>query len=157
MGVAVAEIAQHWFAGAVAGKFSRQPDLARATLHLVGGGMLGLRHRIERAAEFDDIPVAVVPILQQRKIVPDFVDRRHHGPHLSYWDIYRTAEERKRVRGNRIVGGQGTRRCQPLSRSTSSKPRSTWRGPLRVSISFAAVRPMASPWTRMVLRLGAIS
>src|ERR1700694_2782530 len=39
----------------------------------------------------------------------------------------------------------GTAATQPLSRRTSSKPRSTWRGPLRVSISFAAVRPMASP------------
>ncbi len=34
---------------------------------------------------------------------------------------------------------------QPLSRRTSSKPRSIWRGPVRVSISLAAVRPMASP------------
>ena len=48
-------------------------------LHLVLGGMLGLRHRIERAAEFDDVPVAVVPFLQQLEIVPDFVDR-HRGP-----------------------------------------------------------------------------
>ena len=39
--------------------------------------MLGFRHRRQRAAELDDIPVAVVPVVQQRKIVPDFVDR--HG------------------------------------------------------------------------------
>ena len=56
-----------------------EPDLADAALHLVGRGMLGLRHRIERAAEFDDVPVAVVPIVQQRKIIPDFVDR-HRVP-----------------------------------------------------------------------------
>src|SRR5258708_24956761 len=41
--------------------------------------MLGLRQRIERAAEFDDVPVAIVPIVQQRKIVSDFVDR-HRVP-----------------------------------------------------------------------------
>jgi hypothetical protein len=41
--------------------------------------MLGFRHRIEHAAEFDDLPVAVVPVVQQRKIIPDFVDR-HRVP-----------------------------------------------------------------------------
>src|SRR3954471_8575703 len=97
MGVAVAEIAQHRLAAAVARKLARQPDLAGATLHLVGGGMLGLRHRIQRAAEFDDIPVAVVPILQQRKIIPDLVDIAHRGPAVSWRDIYRSAGERKRV------------------------------------------------------------
>jgi hypothetical protein len=35
---------------------------------------IGLRHRRQRAAEFDDVPVAVVPILQQLEIIPDFVD-----------------------------------------------------------------------------------
>src|SRR5436305_8504297 len=79
MRVAVAEIAQHRFARALAGKFSRQPDLTGATLHLVGGGVLGLRHRIQRAAEFDDIPVAVVPVVEQREIIPDFVYCRHLG------------------------------------------------------------------------------
>ena len=51
-----------------------EPDLAGAALHLVGGGMLGFRHRIEGPAEFDDIPIAVVPLVEQRKIIPDFVD-----------------------------------------------------------------------------------
>jgi hypothetical protein len=41
--------------------------------------MLGLGHRSQGAAEFDDIPIAVVPIVQQLKIIPDFVDR-HHVP-----------------------------------------------------------------------------
>ena len=30
--------------------------------------MLVFRHRIERAAEFDHVPVAVVPLVQQRKL-----------------------------------------------------------------------------------------
>jgi len=38
-----------------------KPDLAGAALHLVGGAMFGFRHRVQRTAEFDDIPVAVVP------------------------------------------------------------------------------------------------
>ena len=43
--------------------------------HLVRRGVLGFRHRFQRAAEFDDVPVVVVPLIQQRKIIPDFVDR----------------------------------------------------------------------------------
>jgi len=84
MGVAVAEIVQVRFAVAAAGDLPGEPDLAGAAVDLVGGGVLGFRHRIERAAEFDDVPVAVVPVVQQCKIVPDFVDRRHRGPYLNH-------------------------------------------------------------------------
>src|SRR3981081_1541778 len=72
-----------------------EPDLAGAALHLVGGGMLGFRHRGQRAAEFDDVPVAVVPIVQQRKIIPDFVDRPR-VPVLNPKAIYRVTGDRKR-------------------------------------------------------------
>src|SRR5258708_7359710 len=78
MRVPVAEIVQHRLA-AIAVDLLRQPDLAGTALHLVALGMLGLRHRPQRAAEFNDVPIAVVPVLQQRKIVPDFVDG-HDGP-----------------------------------------------------------------------------
>src|SRR5665213_1965808 len=80
MGVAVAEIVQERLIGGAAVEPPGQPDLAGAALHLVGLRMLGFGHRVERAAEFDDVPVAVVPIVQQRKIIPDFVDR-HRIPH----------------------------------------------------------------------------
>jgi hypothetical protein len=80
MRIAVAEIIQHRLIGVMPVDLLGEPDLAGAALHLVGWGMLGFRHRIQRAAEFDDVPVAVVPVLQQRKIIPDFVDRRHHVP-----------------------------------------------------------------------------
>src|SRR5258706_450980 len=76
MRVAIAEIVEVRFA-AIAVDLLGEPDLAGAAVDLVGGGVLGLRHRIQRAAEFDDVAVAVVPLVQQRKIVPDFVDRRH--------------------------------------------------------------------------------
>src|SRR5216684_2610255 len=95
MRVAVAEVGEQGFAAAAAVELLRQPDLAGATLHLIASGMLGFRHRRERAAEFDDIPVAVVPILQQRKIIPDFVDR-HRVPALNPKAIYRIAGDRKR-------------------------------------------------------------
>src|SRR6202165_717238 len=75
MRVAVPERMQQRLAGRAAGDPLCKPDLGGAALHLVGCGMLGFRHRIQRAAELDDIPVAVVPLVQQRKIIPDFVDR----------------------------------------------------------------------------------
>ena len=79
MGVAIAQIFQPRFAVAAAIDLPGEPDLADAAIDLVLGGMLGLRHRIKHAAEFDDVPVAVVPFVQQLEIVPDFVDR-HLGP-----------------------------------------------------------------------------
>ncbi len=100
VGVAVAEIVQPRFAAAAL-DLPGEPDLAGAAIDLVGGGMLGFRHRGQRAAEFDDIPVAVVPLVQQRKIVPDLVDR-HRGPHLvSIW-LYRMRAQRKRRKWNRF-------------------------------------------------------
>ena len=84
MRIAVAEIIQHGLVAVAAVDLLGEPDLAGAALHLVGGGMLGFRHRIQRAAEFDDVPVAVVPVVQQRKIIPDFVDR-HHVPRSIPW------------------------------------------------------------------------
>ena len=79
MGIAVAEILQYGLVAALAIDPLRKPHLARAALHLVFLGMLGFGHRLERAAEFDDVPVAVVPIVQQHKVLSDFVDR-HDGP-----------------------------------------------------------------------------
>src|SRR3984893_6648726 len=95
MRVAVAEIVQQRFVGSAAVDLLCEPNLAGAALHLVYGGMLGFRHGIQRAAEFDDIPIAVVPIVQERKIIPDFVDR-HRVPALNPKAIYRIAADRKR-------------------------------------------------------------
>src|ERR1700694_39407 len=91
MCVAVAEIIQQRLAGRAAGDPLCKPDLAGAALHLVGRGMLGFRHRIQRAAELDDIPVAVVPLIQQRKIIPDFVDR--HRALRSIPELYIGSQE----------------------------------------------------------------
>src|SRR5436190_18713353 len=102
MGIAVAEILQQGFTRLVAVDPPGEPDLAGAALDFVFGGVLGLRHRIERAAEFDDIPVAIVPIVQQRKIVPDFVDR-HRVPRSMHSHIYRLAVGRKRYPGTKTT------------------------------------------------------
>src|SRR5262249_44618868 len=63
MGVAVAAISQHRRA-VVAIDPLGQPDLADASLHLVRGRMFRLRHWFQHAAEFDDVPVPVVPLVQ---------------------------------------------------------------------------------------------
>src|SRR4029079_11015864 len=47
-----------------------------AALHLVGVAAGRLRQRRQRAAEFDQVAVAVVPLLQQIEILNDLVDRR---------------------------------------------------------------------------------
>src|SRR5262249_60274593 len=52
-----------------------EPHLAGAALHLVGVGPGAVRPRPERTAELDDVPVTVVPLLQQRKVLDDFVER----------------------------------------------------------------------------------
>src|SRR6202022_2153089 len=95
MRVAVAQIVQQRFVGSAAVDLLCEPNLAGAALHLVYSGMPGFRHGIQRAAEFDDIPIAVVPIVQERKIIPDFVDR-HRVPALNPKAIYRIAGDRKR-------------------------------------------------------------
>ena len=53
----------------------RQPDLADAAGHLpVGVWLLGERR--QRLAQFDDIAIAVLPFVEEGKIVADRLDRR---------------------------------------------------------------------------------
>jgi len=102
MGVAVAQVFQQCFAGIAAFEALGEPNLAGATLHLVGGRMLGFRHRFERPAEFDDIPVTVVPIFQQLEIFPDLVNRRHDRAQPSKPYIGLKAAESDIVRSKRM-------------------------------------------------------
>jgi len=46
-----------------------KPDLARAALHLVCIGAVALGQCIQSAAELDDVAVAIVPLIEQRKVV----------------------------------------------------------------------------------------
>src|SRR4051812_1035418 len=101
VGVAVAEIVQPRFAVAAAVDLLGEPDLAGAAIDLVGRGMFRLRHRRQRAAEFDDVAVAVVPLVQQRKIIPDLVDV-HRGPRPMLKSLYRMRTYRKRWKWNRF-------------------------------------------------------
>src|SRR5580698_3595747 len=121
MGVAVAQVFQQRFARVAAFKALREPNLAGAPLHLVGSRMLCFRHRLERPAEFDDIPVTVVPILQQLEIFPDFVNCRHDraqpskpyiGPKVAESDIVRLNRNCWRFRGP--YGDDGEAPCHSI-------------------------------------------
>src|SRR6266852_4704779 len=69
MGVAVAGEGEHGTVMAVRTHGGRKPDLARAALHLVRVDAVAGGKRAQAAAELDDITVAVVPLLEQRKVV----------------------------------------------------------------------------------------
>jgi hypothetical protein len=58
----------------------RQPDLAGAALHLVGVRPLRIREWIEGATEFDDVAVAVFPIVKEGEAVHDVVNAGHRCP-----------------------------------------------------------------------------
>src|SRR5262249_18702080 len=102
MGVAVAAIIDARLAVVSIDAFG-QPHLADAALHLVLRRMLLLRQWLQRATEFDDIAVAVIPLVQQLEIVPDFVDR-HDGPcPVAITGLYRVPDRQKRWKWNRFL------------------------------------------------------
>ena len=57
--------------------------------HLVGLRMLDVGKGNKRAAEFDHVAIAIVPLLEQREIFPDFVDR-HGVPRIVCCALYRS-------------------------------------------------------------------
>src|SRR5215813_9730205 len=72
--VAVTDEIEPWAVGAVGPDLAGEPDLAGASLDLVGVGTLRLGQRRERPPEFDHVAVAIVPIVEERKVVRDLVD-----------------------------------------------------------------------------------
>ncbi|MNS52547.1 hypothetical protein D3C72_852650 [compost metagenome] len=54
-----------------------EPDLAGAAMHLVFGRALVLRQVGQRFAEFDDITIAVLPVVEESEIVKDRFERGH--------------------------------------------------------------------------------
>jgi hypothetical protein len=74
MGIAVAPIMKRSFAAGARLLLKLEPDLADAAANLVGVVMGGLAQRFERAAEFEDIAIAVFPIVEKGEIAADRVD-----------------------------------------------------------------------------------
>src|SRR5437867_12547613 len=73
MGVAVTHDREDGAALAVGLDRRCQAELAGAALHLVGVTPVALVERRHRSTELDDIAVAVVPLVQQCKILDDLV------------------------------------------------------------------------------------
>src|SRR3954470_20399001 len=78
MGVAVAAPAQHGLR-ARALDAALQPDLAGAALDLVGVAVRFRGERGQHAAEFDQVAVALLPIVQEFEVRDDLVHRGQHG------------------------------------------------------------------------------
>ena len=70
---------QHRAARAIRTHVGVEPDLARASLHLVGVAVRRRRKRRQFPPQFDQIAVAVVPVVEDREIVDDFVDVGHRA------------------------------------------------------------------------------
>src|SRR6185312_14307813 len=56
----------------------KEPDLANAALHPVRVVTRLIRKRWQRFTEFDDIAVAILPIIEEGKVVANGLDRRRH-------------------------------------------------------------------------------
>jgi hypothetical protein len=76
MRVAVAAIMEDHFARGAFSRLALQPNLADAAPHLVHAVMRRLAERLERVAQFDDVAVAILPIVEGGKIFADCFNRR---------------------------------------------------------------------------------
>jgi hypothetical protein len=75
MRIAIAAKMQDRLAGRVAANYAFEPDLADAAANLVGVVVRGLAQRLERAAELNDIAIAILPVVEEGEIGADGFDR----------------------------------------------------------------------------------
>src|SRR5215510_7321191 len=133
MGIAVAGEGEQGPALAVRMHGGREPNLAGAALHLVRVGTVALGQRAQTAAELDDIAVAVVPLLEQRKVVDDLVERRqgvgwgrgHGSAHIRIYGsdcIVGRTPRRKRLTRRPPDRGQNRPPCSPGVAKIDLKP-----------------------------------
>src|SRR6516164_3672431 len=77
MGIAVAGKSQHRAAGAIRAHGGVEPDLACAALNLIGIAMRRVGQRRQFAPQLNQIAIAIVPVVQDRKIADDLVNVSH--------------------------------------------------------------------------------
>ncbi len=75
MGIAVAEEMKHRAPVGAGARFALDPDLADATAHLGRLVVRGFGQRFERLAEFEDVAVAIFPIVEKSEVLADGGDR----------------------------------------------------------------------------------
>ena len=111
MSVAVTPKRENRSAGAVGPHGTREPNLAGATLDLVLINMRLGRKRSECTAELDDVPIAIVPFVEQGEVVADLVDRHNARASASavppplYLRVYLRAFSVGSNAGNRATQG----------------------------------------------------
>src|SRR6185503_1705832 len=96
--------------GAAAIDVGREPHLADAALHLVGGGAVVLGQRRKLAAKLDDVAVAILPIVEQLEIGEDFLkapDRHGLGNCVHPLNMATTTSRFKRKLGRANWEGKG--------------------------------------------------
>lgn len=79
MRIAVAAVVKRLLARCVRARIQLQPDLADATAHLVGVIVSGLAQRFERTPEFENIAVAILPVVQEGEIAANRVKACQRG------------------------------------------------------------------------------
>ena len=77
MRVAVALEIQHRAGRAVRPDIGDEPHLAGAALHFIGVVMRRVGERRQFAPQLDHVAIAVVPLVEQREILDDVVNRGH--------------------------------------------------------------------------------
>ena len=91
MGIAVAPIVQHFFARRIDALAELQPHLADAAANLVRIIVGGLVQGLERAAELEDIAIAVFPIVEKGKVAADGIEACQRGVLRWRRPLYRDA------------------------------------------------------------------
>ena len=71
--IAIAAIGQNFFGAFARADAKFEPDLADAAADLVGLVMSRLGERLQRAAEFENIPIAIFPFVKEGEIAADGV------------------------------------------------------------------------------------
>ena len=72
--IAIAAVVQDFFAFGVRFRLALEPNLADAASHFVGVIVRLRAQRLERMAQFDDIAIPVLPVVERGEIIAD--DRR---------------------------------------------------------------------------------
>lgn len=93
--IAIPAVVQDFFAFGVRFHLALEPNLADAASHFVGVIVRLRAQGLERMAQFDDIAIPVLPVVERGEIIADVVDRQQrmrrpdcvvHGPYMGIYE-----------------------------------------------------------------------
>src|SRR5262245_6267395 len=82
MCVAVALEREDWPRRSVWLDMRQEPDLACATSNFIRFNVSAVRQRRQSSAQLDDVSIAIVPFIEQRKIFNNLVDCSHGASYI---------------------------------------------------------------------------